>query len=43
MSSSPPRRRKRGPGGPMAPLPIWALLLLLVAVLFAIWYLSRLQ
>ncbi len=42
MSSSPPRRRRRA-GGPMPPLPIWALVLLLAAVLFAIWYLNRLQ
>ncbi len=41
--SSPTRRRKPRYRGPMAPLPPWMLLILLVAVLFAIWYLHRLQ
>ncbi len=41
--SSQPRRRRVRVGGPMAPLPPWLLVLLLAAVVFAIWYLSRLR
>ncbi|HEX9107282.1 MAG TPA: hypothetical protein VF832_08635 [Longimicrobiales bacterium] len=41
--SSPARRRKPRYSGPMAPLPPWMLAVLLLAVLFAIWYLLHLQ